>query len=127
MGKLVLIVDDEVMTRQMLAMLLKLNGYESVEAEDGLDALEKVETHLPDAIILDVMMPRMDGVTVCKHLRSNPKTALIPVLMLSGRTQIGAEEEGLNAGANVYMKKPMDPREMLAALKTIMARQPVTV
>jgi DNA-binding response OmpR family regulator len=127
MGKLVLIVDDEVMTRQMLAMLLKLDGYESVEAEDGLDALEKVETHLPDAIILDVMMPRMDGVTVCKHLRSNPKTALIPVLMLSGRTQIGAEEEGLNAGANVYMKKPMDPRKMLAVLKTIMARQPVTV
>jgi DNA-binding response OmpR family regulator len=127
MGNLVLIVDDEVITRQMLATLLKIDGYESIEAEDGLDALEKVENHAPDAIILDVMMPRMDGVTACKHLRSNPKTASIPILMLSGRTQIEAEEEGLNAGANVYLKKPMDIQKMLATLKNILPQQPVAV
>lgn len=120
MGKLVLIVDDEDLTRQMIAMFMKMDGFETVEAEDGVDALEKVAQHKPDAIILDVMMPIMDGITMCKKLRANPATASIPVLMLSGRSQIDAEQEGTDAGANAYMKKPMDPREMLQILKDIM-------
>ncbi|MBE2221696.1 MAG: response regulator [Anaerolineae bacterium] len=126
MGKLVLVVDDEDMTRQMIAMFLKMDGHDAVEAENGVDALEKVSMHQPDAIILDVMMPVMDGITVCKKLRANPATASIPVLMLSGRSQLGAEEEGLEAGANAYMKKPMDPKEMLTLLKEMMM-QPAVV
>jgi len=120
MGKLVLVVDDEDMTRQMIVMLLTMDGHQSVEAENGVEALEQVAKHHPDAIILDVMMPEMDGITMCKKLRANPATASIPVLMLSGRSQIDAEQEGLEAGANVYMKKPMDPKEMLVILKKIM-------
>jgi DNA-binding response OmpR family regulator len=120
MGKLVLVVDDEDMTRQMIAMLLKMSDLESIEAENGIHALEQVAKYHPDAIILDVMMPEMDGITMCKKLRANPATASIPVLMLSGRSQIGAEQEGIDAGANVYMKKPMDPREMLVILKEMM-------
>ncbi|NHZ71548.1 MAG: response regulator [Aquificales bacterium] len=126
MGKLVLVVDDEDMTRQMISMFMKMDGHETVEAVDGVDALEKVAQHHPDAIILDVMMPEMDGVTMCKKLRANSATAAIPVLMLSGRSQIGAEQEGLDAGANVYMKKPMDPKEMLKVLNEMMM-QPVTI
>jgi DNA-binding response OmpR family regulator len=126
MGKLVLVVDDEDMTRQMIAMFLKMDGHDAIEAEDGVEALKQVAKHQPDAIILDVMMPEMDGITMCKKLRANPATETIPVLMLSGRSQIGAEEEGLEAGANAYMKKPMDPKEMLMLLKEIM-RQPATV
>ena len=126
MGKLVLVVDDEDMTRQMIAMFLKMDGLDTIEAEDGVEALKQVSKHQPDAIILDVMMPEMDGITVCKRLRANPSTESIPVLMLSGRSQIGAEEEGLEAGANAYMKKPMDPKEMLVLLKEIMM-QPATV
>lgn len=120
MGKLVLVVDDEDMTRQMIAMFLKMFNFESIEAENGIDALEQVAKHHPDAIILDVMMPEMDGITMCRKLRANPATASIPVLMLSGRSQIGAEQEGIDAGANAYMKKPMDPKEMLGVLKEIM-------
>jgi len=120
MGKLVLVVDDEDMTRQMIVMLLTMDGHQSVEAENGVEALEQVAKHHPDAIILDVMMPEMDGITMCKKLRANPATASIPVLMLSGRSQINAEQEGLEAGANAYMKKPMDPNEMLVILKKIM-------
>ena len=120
MGKLVLVVDDEDMTRQMIVMFLTMDGHQSVEAENGVEALEQVAKHHPDAIILDVMMPEMDGITMCKKLRANPATASIPVLMLSGRSQIDAEQEGLEAGANVYMKKPMDPKEMLVILKKIM-------
>ncbi len=120
MGKLVLVVDDEDLTRQMISMFLSLDGLETVEAENGIEALEQVARHHPDAIILDVMMPEMDGVTVCEKLRADPATAAVPILMLSGRSQPGAEEEGLAVGANAYMKKPMDPKEMLVILKEIM-------
>lgn len=126
MGKLVLVVDDEDLTRQMISMFLKMDGLDAIEAENGVDALNQVSKHQPDAIILDVMMPEMDGITACQKLRANPATATIPILMLSGRSQIGAEEEGIEAGANAYMKKPMDPREMLVLLKEIMM-QPATV
>jgi DNA-binding response OmpR family regulator len=126
MGKLVLVVDDEDLTRQMISMFLKMDGHEAIEAEDGVEALKQVVKHRPDAIILDVMMPEMDGITVCKKLRAHPATASIPVLMLSGRSQIGAEEEGLEAGANAYMKKPMDPKEMLVILNKMMM-QPASV
>ena len=126
MGKLVLVVDDEALTRQMIVMFLKMAGYETVEAEDGVDALKQVDLHQPDALILDVMMPEMDGITMCKKLRANPVTAAIPVLMLSGRSQVGAEEEGLAAGANAYMKKPMDHKEMLQLLSE-MIMQSATV
>lgn len=126
MGKLVLVVDDEALTRQMIVMFLKMAGYETVEAEDGVDALKLVDLHQPDALILDVMMPEMDGITMCRKLRANPATAAIPVLMLSGRSQVGAEEEGLDAGANAYMKKPMDHKEMLQILSE-MIMQSATV
>lgn len=120
MAKLVLIVDDEDMTRQMIAMFMKMDGYETAEAEDGAEALQKVAQCPPDAIILDVMMPVMDGITMCRKLRANAATVSIPVLMLSGRSQIDAEQEGLEAGANAYLKKPMDPKEMLHLLREMM-------
>ena len=122
MEKFVLVVDDEDMTRQMIVMFLKMSGIEAVEAENGVDALEKIAIQKPDAIILDVMMPEMDGITMCKKLRRNPATATIPVLMLSGRSQLGAELDGLEAGANAYMRKPMDPKEMLVILNDLMMK-----
>ena len=124
MGKLILIVDDEDMTRQILSTLLKMDGHDCMEAEDGLEALEKAYKYNPDAVILDVMMPQMDGITVCKKLRANSATANIPIIILSGQSHINAEGEGLEAGANVYMRKPMDPKEMLKLLKDLMARDP---
>jgi DNA-binding response OmpR family regulator len=127
MGKLVLVVDDEDLTRQMLSMLLKLDGHDCMEAEDGIEALEKALKYSPDAIILDVMMPNMDGITVCKRLRANPATANVPIIMLSGRSHVGAEGEGLEAGANAYLRKPMDPKEMLKLLKNLMERDPLSV
>ena len=124
MGKLVLVIDDEEMTRQMLSILLKLEGHDCMEAVDGLEALEKALAFKPDAIILDVMMPKMDGITVCKKLRANPTTENIPIIILSGQSHINAEGEGLEAGANAYLRKPMDPKEMLRLLKNLMSRDP---
>ena len=92
--------------------MLQLDGFTIQEAEDGIDALAQIEVHSPDLLILDVMMPRMDGVTLCKLLRERPETAILPIIMLSGKVQPEAEREGLDAGANRYLHKPV-PRNIL--------------
>jgi len=97
----------------MLRMMLKLDGYIVQEAENGKDALKQIEVQPPDLLILDVMMPDMDGVTVCKILRGREETAALPIIMLSGKAQPEAERAGLAAGANRYMYKPT-PRTTLS-------------
>ena len=113
MNRSILIVDDDPAIRMMLRMMLQLDGFTIQEAEDGVDALEQIETHPPDLLIVDVMMPRMDGVTLCKRLREQPKTAVLPIILLSGKVQVEAEREGLAAGANRYLHKPV-PRTILS-------------
>lgn len=113
MTGLILIVDDDSAIRMMLRMMLKLEGFTIQEAEDGIDALNQIEAHCPDLLILDVMMPRMDGITLCKLLRERPETAVLPIIMLSGKVQAEAEREGLDAGANRYLHKPV-PRTVLS-------------
>lgn len=110
---IVLVVDDEIMTRTMLRMLLEITGYTVVEAEDGKVALKMVAEHQPQAIVLDVMMPNLDGITVCKELRGREETAVLPIIILSGGNY---KEESLAAGANAYMQKPMNTENLLAAL-----------
>ena len=100
----VLVVDDEITSRFLLRMLLETAGYTVVEAEDGIVALEMVDEHQPHAMILDVMMPKLDGISVCKMLRARKETAVLPIIALSGGNY---EEESLAAGANTYMEKPM--------------------
>lgn len=117
----VMIVDDEPMTRQMLHMLLELEGFKVFEAEDGVEALEKTRRFRPDAMILDVMMPRMDGLVACRKLRARPDTADMPIIMLSGKINHNSAEVGLAAGADMYMSKPMKTEELLAALRRLVA------
>jgi CheY-like chemotaxis protein len=116
----VLIVDDEPMTRNLLRMMLSYAGYQIYEAEDGLDALEKVEKHAPDVVILDVMMPNMDGIDVCKHFRQNEATAELPIIMLSAYTQPSAVEAGLAAGANKYLTKPISRQTLLEHVEAVL-------
>ncbi len=102
----VLVVDDDNEIRHMLCMLLQLTGYETEEAVDGVDARSKVRQNQPDIIILDVMMPKMDGITLCKLLRAEEATARLPIIMLSGKMNGDAIAEGLQAGADRYLTKP---------------------
>ena len=118
----ILVVDDEPMTRHMLRVMLELEGYQITEAVDGLDALKKIEQEQPDALILDVMMPKMDGITVCEKLRQDPKTRDLPIIMLSGRSHHEAVARGLKAGANKYMGKPMLREDLLAGLREVLGR-----
>ncbi len=126
MKPIILVVDDEDETRLMLRILLELKGFQVEEAVDGLDALKKVNEVSPAVMVLDVMMPNMDGLTVCRNLRSQPETANLPVIMLSGKTHLNADVEGLAAGANAYMSKPADVRKLVENINQMLAVQMVT-
>ena len=106
MSHLVLVVDDDREIRQMLCILLTINGFTTDEAEDGLVALRKIRQQRPHIVLLDVMMPNMDGITLCQLLRQDPETRALPVVMLSGKAHPDAIEDGLRAGADRYLIKP---------------------
>ncbi len=102
----VLVVDDEEDIRNMLRLTLTRAGYDVREAENGEIALERMQGELPDLILLDVLMPGMDGFTVCRQVRADERTAHIPILMLSARSDAGSRQEGIRAGATQYLTKP---------------------
>jgi len=108
----VLIVDDEPMARTLLRLMLIRAGFNVAEAEDGFDALDKVRKNRPDIILLDVMMPGMDGFAVCERLRNDAETAALPIIMLSAKTDLGSINKGLRVGATVYLTKPISPEEL---------------
>ena len=116
----ILVVDDDPNLRVLLRQMLGLRGFDVVEAEDGLDALAKVEEAEPDVVILDVMMPDMDGVSVCKILRRQLKTANLPIIMLSGKVHPEAVKEGLEAGADKYLRKPIPLADLIANIREVL-------
>ena len=117
----VLVVDDEPMTRDLIRLMLERVGFTVREAEDGFDALRKIELDgVPDVFILDVMMPNMDGLTLCRELRQQEGTAETPVIMLSAKTAQSAVNEGLQAGATKYLTKPIARTELIENLKSVL-------
>jgi len=112
-GRVVLVVDDEASTRELVTTALKLEGYETMSAADGVMALEILSRCRFDAIVLDTVMPRMDGLTVLRTLRSDPATADTPVLVLSGLADIAHLERAVEAGASGYVTKPFELRALL--------------
>ena len=116
----VLVVDDDTEIRQLLCKMLSMMGYHPFEAVNGLDALDRVQEKIPDAMILDVMMPKMDGITLCKALRKDASTANIPIIMLSGKAQQEDIDIGIQAGANRYLPKPTSMGVLLKHLQEVM-------
>lgn len=110
---LVLIVDDEEQNRCLLRDPLKARGYRVAEAENGLEALKRIATQPPDVILLDLMMPEMDGFEVCRHLRKDAKTAHLPILMVTALSERGDRLLGIHAGANDFLNKPIDIQDVL--------------
>ncbi len=121
----VLVVDDEHDIRQLLSTMLTMMGYQSFVAQDGLEALEKIPECNPDVLILDVMMPRMDGLTLCRQLRDTEETAEIPIIMLSGKAHQEAIQEGLQAGANRYLVKPTGLDELTRNINEVLGETTV--
>ncbi len=116
----VLVVDDEPMARTLLRLMLVRAGFEVVEAEDGFDALEKLKESLPDVMILDVMMPGIDGFSVCEAVRDDASTADLPVIMLSAKTDLESVNKGLRVGANKYLTKPISPEELTRQVRDVL-------
>ncbi len=113
----ILVVEDSSTTRKVITITLKRNGYEVVEAADGLEALTKVsETH-PDLILLDVMLPKMDGYEILSILRNNPEFKTIPVIMLTSKDGFINKMKGKIAGSAAYLTKPFDPEKMINEIK----------
>ena len=108
----VLVVDDDPDVRRLVEMKLKIAGIGTECARDGIEALEKLDTQAFDLVILDIMMPGMDGIEACHRLRAKSAYMAVPVLMLTARAQIADIERGFDAGATDYMVKPFSPREL---------------
>lgn len=120
MTRSILLVDDEPQTRDLLRLMLKRDGYEVYDAEDGFDALRKVKHYHPDVVILDVMMPELDGIEVCERIRADEELSEIPIIMLSARTHTDAVEIGIMAGATRYLAKPIGRKELLRHVSEVL-------
>ena len=111
MAEKILIIDDDVDTLKLVGLMLQKQSYQIVAANNGLQGLEQAENENPDLILLDVMMPGMDGYEVAKRLRANPLTANTPILMFTAKTQLDDKVTGFEAGADDYLTKPTHPSE----------------
>lgn len=116
----ILVVDDDRAVRESLRRSLSFNGYSVELAQDGLEALDSIATARPDALVLDVMMPRLDGLEVCRRLRSTGDD--LPVLVLTARDAVSDRVAGLDAGADDYLPKPFALEELLARLRALLRR-----
>ena len=123
-GRKILIVDDEVRMRRVIADYLRIKGYETAEAADGVEALEKFSAENPDLVLLDVMMPRMDGWEVCCRIRARSR---VPVIMLTAKGEEEDELQGFSLGADEYIMKPFSLKILLARIEAVFRRGPVTV
>ena len=116
----ILVVDDDRAVRESLRRSLSFNGYTVDLAEDGVEALEAITHERPDAVVLDVMMPRLDGLEVCRQLRSTGDD--LPILVLTARDSVSERVAGLDAGADDYLPKPFALEELLARLRALLRR-----
>jgi len=117
--KRILVVDDERHIVRLVQVNLERAGYEVLTAFDGIEALDKVKNDNPDMVVLDVMMPRMDGFEVLKNLQSDPRFQNIPVIMLTAKAQDADIFKGWASGVSSYLTKPFNPRELLVFVERI--------
>jgi len=122
MAEKTLIIDDDVDTLKLVGLMLQRQGYQILAATNGAQGLTVAENELPAIILLDLMMPQMDGYEVARRLRANPETAHIPVLMFTARNQIDDRIAGIESGADAYLTKPAHPAELQAQVQALLAR-----
>ncbi len=113
----ILAVDDEPHILKLVSFSLSSKGFDVIEASDGLTAVEIAEREQPDLILLDVMMPVLDGYEACRRLKANPATQAIPVVMLSAKSQKAEQAIGLEAGALDYICKPFTPKDLVEQVR----------
>jgi adenylate cyclase len=120
----ILVVDDDPVIQKLLAVNFEMEGYRVVTGGDGEEALAQVVAERPDVVLLDVMMPKLDGIEVVRRIKADPDTAAIPVLLLSAKAQSKDIAAGLEAGADGYITKPFDPLDLLERVAALLRRDP---
>jgi CheY-like chemotaxis protein len=123
LGKRILVCDDDPLILRLLQVNLEIEDYEVILAHDGREACEVAEAELPDLIILDIMMPRMDGYEACKRLKETPSVKDIPVVFLSAKAQEEDIEEGTALGAAAYLTKPFEPDELVRVIDGLVSER----
>ena len=118
----ILLVEDDPDIRYLVSYKLTKSGFEVIEAADGPEGLRQAELHPPDLVILDVRMPRMSGLEVCRQLRGRARTATVPIIMLTARTRAEDIEQAYAAGASEYVAKPFSPRELQQRVESALAK-----
>ncbi len=119
MAKKILMIEDNPNLSETVSDIFETEGYEVVMAADGSEGLRKVKEDEPDLLILDIMLPDMDGIEVCRYLRADPKTARLPIIMLTARALPEEQKIGFETGADDYLAKPVDPSELLTRVKAL--------
>ena len=120
MGKKILVVDDEIQLVEMVKLRLQANGYIVLTAGDGQEALEKARKEKPDLIILDLMLPKIDGYKVCRMLKFDKIYKAIPIIIFTAKAQQKDEELGKEMGADAYIAKPFEPEVLLEKMKELL-------
>ena len=118
----ILVVDDEIYIVHILDFSLGMEGYEVVTALDGEQALERLKVEKPDLIVLDIMMPKLDGYEVCKAIKSEPETRHIPVILLSAKGRNVDQKMGFDVGADDYITKPFSPRKLVERINQLLGQ-----
>ena len=117
----VLVVEDNSQLRQLMVNLLAENGLTVVTAIDGVEALSQVQVTQPDLVVLDVVMPRMNGFEVCRELKSDPVTQALPVILCTAKSDEIDQYWGIKQGADAYLKKPVQPSELLSTVQHLLS------
>jgi len=116
-GPQIMVVDDDPDTRAILVRHIRREGFVPLEASSGAECLRQVKQHQPDVILMDLMMPEMDGFAVCRALRADPATTEIPVIMLTARDDVDSRAEGMDLGVSEFMAKPVVRRELAERIR----------
>jgi twitching motility two-component system response regulator PilG len=119
-GRKIMVVDDSATVRKLISSKLEKSGHEVFCAVDGLDALEQIKALVPDLILLDIMMPQMDGYQVCKLIRSNEATKDVPIVMISGKDGFFDKVRGRMSGTTGYITKPFGPETLMKTIESYM-------
>ncbi|MBF0511286.1 MAG: response regulator [Candidatus Omnitrophica bacterium] len=118
--KRILIVDDEKELRQFLGLRLESEGFEVLMATDGMEGYEKARQEMPDLMVLDLMLPKLDGYKVCRMLKFDEKYKAIPIILVTARSQESDQLLGMQVGANAYITKPYDAKELMEKIKELL-------
>jgi len=121
MNEKILVIEDDPYALRFIEYTLEQEGYQVLSAKDGLEGIKKARDEHPSLIVLDIMLPGLDGYALCQRLRQKPETSLLPILMLSAKARQEDKDIGLRMGADDYLTKPADPAVIIAKVKALLA------